>query len=480
MPQEFDTVLLIDDDEWELKSIATILKKHDYRVLTENSGNKGIAMFENDSVDIVIADLFMPDGDGFTVLKHIQDKSPDTPVIIISGYGKFNEAVKAINEGAYDYLEKGFSSDFLLHSVKRASERLKMIKNNESVRLELKGEVQKKTRQLEQANKNLRTARDRLINLNHELDKAMVDSRINEAKYRALINKSPIGIAVVNSDFGISEANPAFLQVFGFSSVEDLRKVDILTFPSFMDSGITSNLLMCMENAEECSFEQECPLGEVTNKCVKCYLTPIKTQNFFQDILLLIEDVTLRREAEKEIERQAKYCKISGLLNQSSFKPELEKKILNAQATQCNLALVFIDIDNFKQVNDSMGHPCGDELIADVGKRIQNSISDDVDSGFRVGGDEFAVIFTQYRTNSIRGIIERFLDQLNKPYTIGVDAEMKNITFSVGIAEYGGQSAEDLYEAADKATYHSKKAGKNTHTYYEPSMKMSETLPASE
>jgi PleD family two-component response regulator len=69
---------------------------------------------------------------------------------------------------------------------------------------------------------------------------------------------------------------------------------------------------------------------------------------------------------------------------------------------------------------------------------------------------------------------------MNEPYSIGVDAEMKNITFSVGIAEYGGQSAEDLYDAADKATYHSKKAGKNTHTYYESSMEMSETLPTSE
>ncbi len=475
MPPEFETILIIDDDEVMLKTIEIMLSKYEYRVLTENSGNKGITTFEDDSVDIVISDLRMPDGDGFAVLKHIHSTSPETPVIIFSGFGQFDDVKKAINEGAYDYLEKPVSKSLLLHSVKRALERLGMWKKSESDKLELRTIVQTKTRQLEQAIKNLSTARDLLIKSNQELDKAMVASRTNEAKYRALINKSPIGIAVINSNYSISEANPAFLRVFGFSSVKDLRKVDILTSPAFMNSGVTSNLLKCMENADKCSFEEEWPLNDNMNKWVKCYLTPIKTQGFYQDILLLIEDVTLRRKAEKESKREAMFCKISGLLNQSNFIPELEKQISNSKAKHFNLALLFFDIDDFKKVNDSLGHPCGDELIEAIGKRIQRSISKEDDRGFRVGGDEFAVIITQYRNNSIRGIVDRFLDQLRKPYAIGT-GEMKNITFSVGIAEYSNQSAKELYDAADKATYYSKKAGKNTHSYYDLSMGIPDNL----
>ncbi|MCP4049270.1 MAG: diguanylate cyclase [bacterium] len=465
MPPIFDTILVIDDVEPMLRTVVRILKKYDYRVLTANSGNKGIVTFEADNVDIIISDLMMPDGDGFVVLKYIHNNSPETPVIIVSGLGERTDVIKAINEGAYDYIEKPVSKSLLIHSVENALERLKMWRKSESDKLELRKIVQTKTRQLKLAIKNLSIARDLLIKSNQELDEAMVTSQINEAKYRALINKSPIGISVINSNYSISEANPAFLRVFGFSSVEELRKIDILTSPAFMNSGITSNLLKCMKKAEECSFVEECSLDDNANKWVKCYLTPIKTQGFYQDILLLIEDVSLRKKAEKKSEEDAMLCKLSGLLNQNNFLPTLEKQISNVKAKCYNLALVYIDIDDFKKINDTLGHPGGDELIKAVGKRIQRAISKDIDCGFRVGGDEFAVIFTQYQNNSIRGIVERFFDQLKKPYAISA-GRMENITFSLGIAEYSNQSAKELYDAADKVTYDSKKAGKNTCSYY--------------
>lgn len=471
MPSNFETILIIDDEKPILDYYKAILKPYDYRVLTENSGNQGIATFKNDRVDIVLSDIQMADGDGFAVLEYMQSNKPEIPVIIFSGKGQITDVIKAINKGAYDYLEKPIDTSLFFHSIKRALEHLKIWRKNELDKLELRKTVETQTRQLEQANKNLRTARDLLIKSNQELDKAMSVSQINETKYRALIHKSPIGIVVIDSSYRILEANPAFLRVFGFTSFEDLREIDIITSPAFMNAGITSNLLECMKKAEECSFEEECLLDDNTNKYIQCYLTPIKISDFYQDTLLLIEDITLRKKAEKESEKKAMFCKISGLLNQNNFKPELKRQISNAKTEGYNLALVFIDIDNFKKVNDELGHPRGDELIAAIGKRIRNSISKDEDLGFRVGGDEFAVIFTQYQNNNIRGMVERFLVPLKKPYSLG-DGKMENITFSVGIAEYSSQSADELYDAADKATYHSKRAGKNTHSFYKLGMEM--------
>src|SRR5690606_14133479 len=180
----------------------------------------------------------------------------------------------------------------------------------------------------------------------------------------------------------------------------------------------------------------------------------------------LMADVTARKEADERVWQLANFDALTRLPNRRLFRDRLTHEVANAQRRNSTFALLFIDLDRFKQVNDFFGHDAGDELLVQAARRIKRCVRD-ADTVARLGGDEFTVILGDlHNTDHIEQLVQKLLDALAQPFSLG--SEKAFLTASVGIAVYpdDARTAEELIRKADQAMYAAKTAGKNQFSYF--------------
>src|SRR6516225_6263142 len=181
--------------------------------------------------------------------------------------------------------------------------------------------------------------------------------------------------------------------------------------------------------------------------------------------VVLLEDITERRNAEARISHLARYDELTGLPNRVNFRDEIERLLKMPQDAGHFSALLFVDLDQFKQVNDTLGHPCGDQLLCAVADRLRAMLRPQ-DFVARFGGDEFVVFQQNINANEEAAILaRRIVDQLSERYKI--DNHLVEIGASVGIAMTApGVSADTLLKNADMALYRAKADGRGTFCFF--------------
>ncbi|MGB6397190.1 MAG: EAL domain-containing protein [Bradyrhizobium sp.] len=181
--------------------------------------------------------------------------------------------------------------------------------------------------------------------------------------------------------------------------------------------------------------------------------------------VVLLEDITERRNAEARISHLARYDELTALPNRVNFRDEIGRLLAAQQDAELLSALLFVDLDQFKQVNDTLGHPCGDQLLCAVADRLREMLRPE-DFVARFGGDEFVVF--QQNLNSpedAASLARRVVDRLSEPYKI--DNHLVEIGASVGIAVTApGISADTLLKNADMALYRAKADGRGTYCFF--------------
>ena len=183
----------------------------------------------------------------------------------------------------------------------------------------------------------------------------------------------------------------------------------------------------------------------------------------------LLEDITERRNAEARISHLARYDELTALPNRVNFRDEIGRLLAVQQGAEQLSALLFIDLDQFKQVNDTLGHPCGDQLLCAVSERLREMLRPE-DFVARFGGDEF-VVFQQniHSADDAAGLARRIVDRLSERYKI--DNHLVEIGASVGIAMTSrGVSADTLLKNADMALYRAKADGRGTFCFFRDEM----------
>lgn len=433
-------ILLADDDSNLLESLKGLLNLYQYQVDIALGGQKAIDMLQDNTYDLLLLDLRMPEVTGHDVLRYMKSQSIATMTIVISGETSLDDMAQALRQGAYDYLKKPYVPEELLATVNNAIRR----------------------KRLEDANR-------------------VMHNRLNRSErlHRLIVNNSPDIIYVLDEQGCFSFLNSKIELLLGYRREELLnRHVTTLVDDDdrekaryFFDQAVRAH---SDARAIDIALKPKEP-GQ-NKRFFEMSVWPVEEQPELNGqgsryrVYGTARDITDRMEAEAFINFQAYHDLLTRLPNRSLFKDRLSVAITQAGRNSSRLAVMFIDLDRFKIINDSLGHTMGDRLLQAVSQRLLQCVRKG-DTLSRFGGDEFTLLLPEVQDDAATTqVAEKILESLREPFQLS--GHEIYVGASIGIAMFpdGGKTLDTLIKNADIAMYRAKNIGKDGYQLYSPEM----------
>lgn len=292
-----------------------------------------------------------------------------------------------------------------------------------------------------------------------------------EARLRLLINSSGEGVYGVDFDGNCTFCNPVALRLLGFRDVSEVlgknmhdlihrEKPGVCHVPELCRlSSYQDGLAVHAEDDLFCRTDNSCLPVEYRSH-------PIYSEGRVVGAVVTFSDITERKRTQEQVWRQANYDVLTGIPNRNLFHDRLDQAVAQANRSEGQVALLFMDLDGFKEVNDTLGHAAGDLLLKESAQRLLACVRES-DTVARIGGDEFTAILPHVREAAeAERVATKILDRLREPFHLqGQDVF---VSASIGIAVYPGDadSSAVLIKHADAAMYRAKDSGKNTVRSY--------------
>ncbi|MGH2390054.1 MAG: diguanylate cyclase domain-containing protein, partial [Chloroflexota bacterium] len=292
--------------------------------------------------------------------------------------------------------------------------------------------------------------------------------RASEELFRAAFHNAAVGMALLATGGVPVRANNRLCQMLGRSEAELLRH----SFPQLLHPDDRRHVLQYMHRAADEPNGQglECRYLRRDGEAIWCQVasSPIAgADGHVGHHLLLLIDITARKQAEDYLTQLAHYDLLTGIPNRALFRVRVSEAIGHARRLQHQLAVLFVDLDGFKAVNDTLGHATGDMVLQLVAERVTQCVRAD-DMVARLAGDEFTVVLPRIRgTDAAERVARTIIQALSEPFLLG--DRMIHVTSSIGISIFpdAGQEVEALLGAADAAMYVAKGRGKNGFAFYQ-------------
>lgn len=413
------------DDATLIKLMLTRVREPEFIFVHAQRLSEGIAQLDAQPFDVVLLDLGLPDSQGIETVQKVKASHPGVPVIVFSGLEDEEIAISTLQMDVQDYLTKGtIDGNLLARSIRYSIER------------------------------------------KHSVEAL----RTSEARFRRLSESGIIGIANLDAEGKIVDANDKFLSMIGADRVElaegRVRRWGRLVPPEGKPRAL--------EAAGE---------FRATGR-----ITPYETEYLSRDGskswglfgaarlegeangIAFILDITERKRLEDEIRHMAHHDVLTGLPNRRLFLELLQFELAEARRNQKKTGLLFLDLDRFKEINDTLGHEAGDQLLKTVAERLRSVIRK-ADAVARIGGDEFSILLADIACpEDIAVIVRKILDVLSEKCVIAGRAF--SITTSMGISFFPDDSEDidELFRYADMALYRAKDRGRNTFAFYNEKM----------
>jgi diguanylate cyclase (GGDEF)-like protein/PAS domain S-box-containing protein len=427
-------LLVVDDYPENLVTMCAVLQRQDWVIVTASSGVEALGVLLEREVDLVLLDVQMPGMDGFEVARLMRgsQRTRLTPIIFLTANEQSQDAVhRGYASGAVDYLFKPFDPNVLKPKVQALLEQ------------------QQNRRALQKISQELEAAR---------AFNASVLDNIDE------------GILVVDEAGMISFANPAICRLLGASAetLSGTSVIDYLIEPHVVDwaqSGFyrhyrSADIYRLHDAVLRTSDGHQLPVA------LSCAPLPVEQKAMVFSIL----DMSVVRDLYQQLEQQAVTDALTGLLNRRGFYQAVEGLLLRNEQAGRFLVLLYLDLDGFKRVNDSLGHDAGDQVLLWVAQQLKDCMRP-YDVLARMGGDEFTVVidgldFPEQAAKVAEKLIERISARRQ------VDGLDVTLGASIGIATYPdcGANLDGLLRAADIAMYEAKRAGRQQYRFYDQEM----------
>ncbi|MFZ5549537.1 MAG: putative bifunctional diguanylate cyclase/phosphodiesterase [Pseudomonadota bacterium] len=438
-------ILVVDDEPRMRTSLRRLLERPDREILDTDSGQAAQQILRREAVSLVLLDIGLPDISGLDMLRWISQTQPDTPVIMVSGDARIESAIRALRDGAVDFVRKPAELDAIVVKVEAVLQRR-----------HLQEEHRRMTAQLAQS----------------------------ERLHRFLVDHSPDLVYALDEQGRFAFVNPRAQTLLGWrreelvgqpftAIVHELDRVaaqELLRRPA--DDRAPANLELRLLRRRD---------GQEPRPWVVAMVSAVGIHG--GDALAggprylgsygVARDITERKRAEEMITFQALHDQLTGLPNRRLFKDHLELALAQAARRGVKVGVMFIDLDRFKLVNDTYGHFEGDELLKSFALRLRGCIRAG-DTVARQGGDEFTVLLPDLNQAADALVIAHKLSaELQRPFLVGGREFIA--TASIGISVYpdDGESADVLLRHADTAMYEVKSGGKNGSRLFTPDMQAS-------
>jgi diguanylate cyclase (GGDEF)-like protein/PAS domain S-box-containing protein len=439
-------LLVVDDEQRLLTSLQTLLIANDYQADTALGGKKACAQLLKQQYDLVLLDLRMGDFSGHQVMDFITEHEINAATIVVSGESSFSAVSRALRRGAYDYLKKPYVPEELIATVENVLQKKLLEKAHSAMQIRLQ-----KSEELHRYIVN--SSPDIVFMLDREGRFTFINNKVDSVlgyKKRDLIGKNYRSII---NDEDIERAMYAFKD--NEHSSGGARTID-LHLKTQDDKQTSRYFEVTVFPIESKALGIESVSKNGTKKRIGTYGTA--------------RDVTDRKEAEDFINFQAYHDLLTRLPNRALFKDRLNLAITHARRNKQGLAVMFLDLDRFKVVNDTLGHAMGDRLLQSVSIRLENCLREG-DTLSRFGGDEFTLLLPDISSKEdVRIIARKVINVLKEPFMLGEHEVFVGV--SVGIAMYkeAGTSVEQLIQNADIAMYSVKGRGKDGYQFFSDSM----------
>ena len=320
----------------------------------------------------------------------------------------------------------------------------------------------------------LLAANDRLHAEIAERTRAEQALRESEGRYRTLVEHAPDALIVLDVDKdAFVDANENAARLFGISREALLRMAPAETSPPTQPDGRPS--VEAGGEQIERALAGEAPVFEWTYRSadgedIACEVRLVRLPGAGRLVFGSISDITERKQSEERVRHMAHHDALTGLPNRTLFQDRVSQAIAQAHRSGSQVATLFVDLDRFKDINDSLGHETGDRLLRLAGGRLQACLREG-DTVARLGGDEFVISLPAITdSNDAMLVAGKILEALREPFL--VDGHELHVSGSIGISLYpaDGENTEALMRAADTAMYHAKERGRDNYQFFMPAL----------
>ena len=461
-------ILLVDDEKVIRETLCSILKEDGYEVFMACSGKEAINLAQKHLFDLAILDIKLPDVGGLEVLKNIKKLQPNICAVLITAYPTTESAIMAIQEEAYEYITKPFDISHVKLVIKRGIEEKQLSLENKLLLNNLQSEKEKLEIILQVGHMmssilNLDKLAEFIVQKISEVLKVRICSlMLLDEEEDMLSIKAAIGldeVVIRTTKIRLGQSISGWVAQRGepvlISDIENDMRFGRANMPKYETKSLLSIPLKSKGRV----------LGVINVADKK---SPKQTNIFTEEDLrflgivcsyaaIAIENAQLYGEVRKLAITDG----LTNLFNHRYFQTQLSHEVMRVQRYPHPLSLIMIDIDFFKQFNDTYGHPMGDTVLNQIGRTIRKTVRK-VDIACRYGGEEFAIIFPEtglkeatVAAEKIRQAIEQLRFETGK-------GRNEKMTISGGVAIFKkGMSKENLVEAADDSLYKAKLTGRN-------------------
>jgi diguanylate cyclase (GGDEF)-like protein/PAS domain S-box-containing protein len=437
-------MLIVEDEPRYLDSTRLLLTTVVDSIDSALNGKQAFALLTKRRYDLALLDLHLPDSSGHEIMGWLRSHQPHCRCIIASGDDHIEAAIRSLRLGAYDYLRKPYEPEELVQTVRNAVSRIRLERDNYRLQQQIEH---------------------------------------SEEWYRLLVNISPDLIYTLDAVGHFTFLNDSVQRLLGYRPEELIGQDYLIIVPP----GETDNARQRLNDrrtGDRATRNHELRLRRkddllsglspsggdslvvVELSAMGMYRTLPDGNEEFMGTYGVARDVSERKQAEATITFQAYHDQLTGLPNRALFHDRMGQAMVQAKRQGQSMAVMFLDLDRFKVVNDTLGHPVGDILLQAVAQRLKACLREG-DTLSRIGGDEFMLLLPQIRNrDNVIFIAEKVLSALKSPFTI--DGNEIFIGVSIGIALYpeDGDSRESLVKHADIAMYHAKDHGRNNFKFF--------------
>lgn len=427
-------ILLIDDDSASAERVRAALalpEGSSFEVEWVRRLSEGVSRLGGGGIAAVLLELSLPDGQGIGTFDKLVPAAVGVPILILGENGNEALAVEAVARGAQDYILPGHIDNY---SLPRA----------------LRNAIERRTFE-----DTLFAERDRaLVTLNSIGDAVLCTDISGRVTYLNLVAESLTGW---NCKEAIGQPLANVFRIVDGATGNTAQDPMQMAVDQNRTVGLTVNCVLIRRDGVESAIEDSAaPIHDRAGHVIGA--------------VIVFHDVSAARAMSAQMTYAAQHDLVTDLPNRMLLNDRISQSIALAHHHRRSIAVLFLDLDNFKHVNDSLGHAAGDELLQSVSKRLLATLRES-DTVSRQGGDEFVILLSEVAHPEDAGKgAEKILESLREPHSVGGKELQINGSIGISVYPHDGQNAEELIQCADTAMYHAKEGGRNSFRFFEKAM----------